>query len=69
MRPRAACFKEAARHTIPSHQRILTLEEMRSCLGGGFLFVLAFTVYESFEPQKVAGTGATPIPKPREQVL
>ena len=68
-KPTAACYKEALKYKITSYQRIDTVDEMRSCLADGFPFVFGFTVYESFESQKVAKTGVVPMPKPREKVL
>ena len=68
-RPGAACFKEASRHQITAYARIGTLDEMRACLADGYPFVFGFTVYESFESQRVAKTGVMPMPKPKEKVL
>ncbi len=68
-KPSLTCYKEALDHQITTYHRILTLDEMRACLAEGFPFVFGFTVYESFESQKVAQTGTAPMPKPSEQVL
>jgi C1A family cysteine protease len=68
-KPNAACYKEASQHQITSYHRILTLDEMRTCLAEGFPFVFGFTVYESFETQQVARTGIVGMPKPGERVL
>lgn len=68
-KPSAACYEEAAQHQVTSYQRILTLDEMRSCLAEGFPFVCGFTVYESFESRQVARTGVVPMPKPAERVV
>lgn len=68
-KPAAACFKEAADHQITSYHRILTLDEMRTCLAEGFPFVFGFTVYESFETQQVSKTGVVDMPKKSERVL
>ena len=65
----AACYKEAAYHQITSYQRLLTVDEMRSCLADGYPFVFGFTVYESFESATVARTGTVNMPKPGEKVL
>ena len=35
----------------------------------GYPFVFGFTVYESFESQQVAKTGAAQMPTPRERVV
>ncbi len=69
VKPTAKCYKDAATHTITSYHRILTLDEMLSCLAEGYPFVFGFTVYESFESEEVAKTGTVPMPQPGERVL
>jgi len=68
-KPNAKCYQDAARHRITSYHRIVTLDEMRSCLAGGFLFVFGFTVYNSFESQAVAKSGVVNMPGPSEKVI
>jgi C1A family cysteine protease len=68
-KPGPACYQEALGHQITSYHRILTLDQMRTCLAEGFPFVFGFTVYESFETQEVARTGLVNMPKPQEQIL
>jgi len=69
VKPSAACYKEALQHQITSYHRIITVDEMRACLVEGYPFVFGFSVYESFESQKVAKTGVVSMPKPGEQNL
>ena len=69
VKPNSACYKEALNHQITSYQRILTLDQMKSCLADGFPFVFGFTVYESFESPQVAKTGIVNMPKKNESVL
>jgi C1A family cysteine protease len=69
VKPDEACYKQALKHKITSYRRILTLDEMRACLAEGFPFAFGFTVYESFESQKVARTGIVPMPKTGERQL
>jgi C1A family cysteine protease len=69
VKPTAACYKEAGQHQITSYQRIEVLDEMRTCLADGYPFVFGFTVYESFESQQVANTGAVQMPKSSEKVV
>ncbi len=69
VKPTDVCYKDALQHEITSYHRILTLDDMRICLAGGFPFVFGFTVYESFESQQVAQTGIVDMPKPGEKVL
>jgi C1A family cysteine protease len=68
-KPSATCYKEASQHQITSYQRLQTLDEMRACLAEGFPFVFGFTVYESFESEEVAKTGAVCMPQPGERVV
>jgi len=42
---------------------------MRSCLAEGFPFVFGFSVYESFESDRVKSTGVVPMPKKGEKYL
>jgi C1A family cysteine protease len=68
-KPPASCFKEALKHQITEYQRLSTLDEVRDCLARGFPFVFGFSVYESFETQKVAKTGIMPMPSKKERML
>jgi C1A family cysteine protease len=68
-KPGPACYQEALKHQITSYHRILTLDQMRTCLAEGFPFVFGFAVYESFETQEVARSGIVNMPKRQEQVL
>jgi C1A family cysteine protease len=68
-KPRPACYKEALEHQITSYRRILTVDQMRTCLAKGFPFVFGFAVYESFESQEVARTGIVNMPKSGEPLL
>lgn len=68
-RPSAACYREAAKHTIASYHRLLTLKEMRTCLAEGYPFVFGFSVYESFQSPKVAKTGVLDMPKSSESLV
>jgi len=68
-KPTAVCYKEAQKHLISSYHRILTLDEMRTCLAEGYPFVFGFTVYESFESLHVAQTGVVNMPKSSERVV
>jgi C1A family cysteine protease len=69
-KPTKECYKEAAKHKAVSYQRLLpSLNQLKGCLASGFPFVFGFTVYESFESQKVAKTGVVPMPSTRESIL
>jgi C1A family cysteine protease len=69
VKPRVACYREASSHQVTSYHRIITLDEMRTCLADGFPFVFGFTVYEGFETQHVALTGVVDMPQPKERVI
>ena len=69
VKPTPACYKEGLKHLITSYQRILTTDEMRTCIADGFPFVFGFTVYESFESAKIANSGVVHMPKKNERTL
>ncbi len=68
-KPSKKCYSEAKKHRIESYHRIFTLNEMLTCLAEGYPFVFGFTVYESFQSQRVAKTGVANMPKKKEKVL
>jgi C1A family cysteine protease len=69
-KPSASCYKEARKHTAVQYQRVpRNLSQMKGCLASGYPFVIGFTVYESFESDKVARTGLMPMPANREHVI
>jgi len=68
-KPAPACYRDALGHQVQSYHRILTLQEMKSCLAEGFPFVFGFTVYEAFESPAVAKTGRLNLPTTRERSL
>ena len=68
-KPPLKCYKEAKKHQIESYHRIGALSEMLTCLAEGYPFVFGFTVYESFQSQKVAKTGVANMPRKKEKVL
>ncbi len=68
-RPPAGCYTQALTHQVISYHRIVSLQEMRSCLAEGYPFVFGFTVYESFESPAVAKTGKLNLPKKSEKTL
>jgi C1A family cysteine protease len=68
-RPPERCYIEAKKRCIKSYHRIGSLSEMLTCLAEGYPFVFGFTVYESFESEKVSRTGIVNMPKKDERVL
>jgi C1A family cysteine protease len=69
-KPPPKAFQDALHAKAVSYSRVVrTLQQMKGCLASGFPFVLGFSVYESFESQAVAGTGAMPMPAPSEKLL
>jgi len=69
VKPTAKCYTDALQHKITTYHRILTLNDMKTCLAAGFPFVFGFTVYESFETPQVAKTGILNMPQPGEKVM
>jgi C1A family cysteine protease len=68
-KPGAGSYKEAGDHQITSYRRILTLDEMRTCLAEGYPFVFGFTAYEGFVSRKVEKTGKLDLPKRKERTI
>ncbi len=60
--PSAKAVKDAAQYKIAAYHRLLTLNDMRTCLAGGGCFVIGFKVYDSCESDAVAKTGKVPMP-------
>jgi C1A family cysteine protease len=69
-KPSAAAYADAATRKITSYHRVLTLDDVKACIGiDGFPVVFGFTVYESFEGEETARTGIIAMPQPHEKVL
>jgi C1A family cysteine protease len=69
-KPPPTCYQDALACTATSYQRLVpNLDQLRGCLATGYAFVFGFSVYTSFESQKVATTGEAPLPAPGEQQL
>jgi C1A family cysteine protease len=69
VKPPAACYQQALSHQVQSYHRIITLQDMLTCLAEGYSFVFGFTVYEAFESKEVAKTGQLNLPKHGEKAL
>jgi len=70
IKPTTTCYEEAAKFKALTYSRVpRTLHAMKSCLAGGYPFVVGFSVYESFESEQVAKTGIMPLPSPTEALL
>jgi len=68
-KPPKDCYIEAKKHRIESYHRINSLPEMLTSLAEGYPFVFGFTVYESFQSQRVAKTGVASMPGKKEKAL
>lgn len=70
-RPPPACYDAAKEHRSVSYRSLdsTDLGLLRACLAEGLPFMLGFSVYESFESEAVARTGAVPVPTKAEQML
>jgi len=69
-KPSAQAIKDAPLGKALQYQRVpQVVNQMKGCLASGYPFVFGFTVYESFESDRVATTGVVPMPGPNEQVL
>jgi C1A family cysteine protease len=70
VRPPVAAYSDATQDLVSSYARVAqNLTQMQGCLAAGYPFVLGFTVYESFESQEVANSGAVPMPSSGEKVM
>jgi C1A family cysteine protease len=69
-KPSTKAFTEAKKHLVTCYSRLdnTNLATLKQCLAKGFPFVFGFTVYESFESDKVAKTGIVNMPG-NEQTL
>lgn len=69
-KPPKKCFTEALRHQAVQYMRVgQTLDQLKGCLSEGYPFVFGFTVFDSFESDRMAKTGMMPMPKKTEQNL
>lgn len=69
LKPVAKAYKEGATRKIQKYIRIESLLNLKMCLAAGYPVVFGFTVYESFESDKVTSSGVVPMPGKDEQVL
>lgn len=61
---------QAYNYHAGAYHRLSTVNDMRSCLASGYVFVLGFAVYESFESSEIASTYIMPVPDVnRERLL
>ena len=69
-KPSKAAYKDARKHPAVLYQRVRQdIRQMRGCLAAGFPFVFGFTVYTSFESERVATTGHVPLPARKEKEI
>jgi C1A family cysteine protease len=69
-RPPVQAYTDAKQDLVSSYTRVAqNLAQMQGCLAEGYPFVFGFTVYESFESQRVAQTGVVPMPASGEKVV
>jgi C1A family cysteine protease len=69
-RPSAQCYKAGKTHPAVQYSRVAQdIGTMKACLAAGYPFVFGFTVYQSFESDEVAHTGAAAMPDASEVAL
>jgi C1A family cysteine protease len=69
-KPPLKAYTDAKKDLVASYARVSQgITQMQGCLADGYPFVFGFTVYDSFESDKVAKTGVVPMPASREKVL
>ncbi len=68
--PSEKCYLDAKQFKIVQYSRLeQNKHDLCYCLSTGYPFVFGFTVYESFESNKVAHTGIVPLPSRAERVV
>jgi C1A family cysteine protease len=68
--PSQQCYTDALKTKAASYSTVAqTLSQMKGCLASGYPFVIGFTVYQSFESEEVAKTGAVQMPSPDDGVV
>jgi len=69
-KPAPKCYTDAQKYECVGYQRLdsSNLNQLKGCIAEGFPFVFGFTVYDAFEGEEVAKTGALNMPGPKEKV-
>lgn len=65
--PSAQAYAEASGHKIVEYNRLVSLDDMKSCLAQGFPFVFGTWLYNSFE--NTDSTGIVYMPQPGEEEI
>jgi len=69
-RPPPSAYTTGLNNQAISYRRVgFSLHSMIACLALGLPFVFGFSVYQSFESDKVASTGVVPMPTDKESVV
>lgn len=70
-KPPPTAYSAAKKNKISRYERVdnTNITNIRAALASGCPVVFGFTVYDSFESDKVAKTGVVPMPKKSESVL
>jgi len=70
VKPSARCYASAPQGAAIRYQTVAQdVGQMRAVLAGNNVIVVGFTVYESFESDRVASTGIVAMPAPHEAVV
>ena len=68
-RPPMGAYVDGLNYTVSRYYRLQTLEDMKTTLANGHVFVFGFAVYDSFMSDQVAYTGIVPMPTTSERLL
>lgn len=68
-KPPDGAYHDALEYQITAYYRLIYLDQMKQTLASGYPFVFGFSVYESFESEKVAETGYIPMPGNDEHMI
>ena len=67
--PTPSQIMDAKFYKAGAYHKLANVQDMRECIASGYVFILGFAVYESFESSEVTDTGLMPIPKGDELFL
>jgi C1A family cysteine protease len=68
-KPTENCYAEALNYQVLSYERISTLLQLKQALAEGHSVSFGFSVYESFQTDKVSKTGKMKKPRKNERLL
>lgn len=68
-RPSEFCYSDAIKRPITEYARLVTTNEMLTCLAEGYPFVLGITLFSSFMSDEAKSSGIINMPKTTESTM